>query len=356
MDLLLHLTLFVVTTTLLLFKRKSAPQLVGYFIAITLIIVVVGLRGKSVGTDTHNYYRMFWDIIFVQGSAYLDKLEPLYKLLNKSVFWCGGSPETLIFVSTLITYGFMASTIYRYSPSLPLSLATLYGVGPFFFLYSGIRQGIAIVLVFYSIKFVAQQKIIKFITTIIIAVGFHYSAIVFLPVYFLPKIHLKPIVLGIMWLISLIFIFDRNIAFLMLQEMLFFIPKTYIWAMSNPDLVGTEGNTGLGIRLIFTQLICLFLCCSYNKIETNEHKLILLFCTLGIIFSNIFFHAGFVNRIAFYFDVFLILSLPIAVHYMFKRANRAIVTFSLYCCCALFFARSLTTGLYDVLPYHTIFK
>lgn len=69
-------------------------------------------------------------------------------------------------------------------PELPLMLF-MYFFGPYIFSFSAIKQGVAIGLLMFSLTYVAQRKMLKFLFCVIIACSFHSTAIVFIPMYFL---------------------------------------------------------------------------------------------------------------------------------------------------------------------------
>ena len=47
------------------------------------------------------------------------------------------------------------------------------------------RNTISLIICFYSLKFIQEKKFKKYLLCVVIAIGFHYSAIVFLPAYFI---------------------------------------------------------------------------------------------------------------------------------------------------------------------------
>lgn len=70
------------------------------------------------------------------------------------------------------------------SPELPLILF-MYLFGPFIFAFSAIKQGVAIGIIIFSLRYVTQRKFFNFFLCMIIACSFHVTAIVFIPMFFL---------------------------------------------------------------------------------------------------------------------------------------------------------------------------
>ncbi len=54
-----------------------------------------------------------------------------------------------------------------------------------------IRQGVALSFVFMSINFLIKKRLVFFILNILVATFFHYSAIIFLPIYFINRLYIS---------------------------------------------------------------------------------------------------------------------------------------------------------------------
>ena len=113
-----------------------------------------------------------------------------------------------------------------------------------FFSFNGIRQAIAISIIFLSIKYLIENKISKTIIIILIASLFHYSAIIFLPIYMIgSKIYISK---NLLIIFTLIFLLIPNIFLInYLQNILSFLPK-YSYYLN--EIVGDRSIT-LGVVL-----------------------------------------------------------------------------------------------------------
>lgn len=350
---ILYSITFFVTTTLVIFKEKYA-QITGMFIAFLFVAIVVGLRGRSVGVDTESYYHWFHLINHDPTSNIVEKCEPLYKLLNQSVFASGGGPEIVVFICALITLCLIAYVAYRYSPSILLSLAGWYVFGTFFSMHNAVRQCVASAIIFYSIRFIIQRRLVKFLITIAIAAGFHYSALIFLPMYFLYKTNCKRVILTVSWLISLICVFMPNFLIQLLQDNRYLIPQQYVWLIFSTQV--TEFELKGGPKLMFLQFICLSLLYVYGRIKENTYRFIIFLTIIGLILNNMFIHYGVMVRLSQYFTIFITLSLPIAIQDVFKRYNRVLVSFIMYLCCMILYLRMVSVNTNAIFPYYTIFN
>ena len=97
-----------------------------------------------------------------------------------------------------MTIVLLAKSIYDHS-HLPMVTFMLVLV-PFFLLgLSQVRQGLSLAFIVYSYTFVKNRQLIPFLGILVLASGFHFSALFFLPIYFLAhkKISLKFTVISI---------------------------------------------------------------------------------------------------------------------------------------------------------------
>lgn len=155
---------------------------------IFLLILITGLR-YACGYDLDNYLIHFGEI-----NSFSDVLNSTYEigysfivLLFKNI---GLGFQTLLFVIACVAIFLKAKTMDKLSPIPILSFLIYFLV---FFIYNDftqVRHGLAIGLTFYAILFIDENKW-KYFGLILLACLFHYSAICFIPVYFIRNINLS---------------------------------------------------------------------------------------------------------------------------------------------------------------------
>ena len=92
------------------------------------------------------------------------------------------------FVMALMSISLKFTTIYKYV-AYPALGAFFYFMPLFFFEDSGqIRQGMSIAILVFSFRYIASRNLFMFLIFIYLALGFHKTAIVFIPAYWLVKI------------------------------------------------------------------------------------------------------------------------------------------------------------------------
>ena len=172
-------------------EKKSALAI--WFIAV-FMIVLVGFRG-NVGAD-YPIYRSFYSLYFptVDYSQIVDRMffrqssidiEWMYVLLNKWVFAFGGPFQTFTLVSAIITIG-VKLRIYYQNSLYPIFTVLLFFIPGFFIADSGhMRQALGMTMCLVSYQFIKSRKFWWFLLCLYVAYGFHKSAIIFLPAYWL---------------------------------------------------------------------------------------------------------------------------------------------------------------------------
>lgn len=164
------------------------------FSILTIIIpsVLAGFRDISVGTDNLVYSTWFSWISCVSNPIAAFKsisVEPGYILLNYIISRFTNNYHWICFVAELLSTGFIFAGLYYYRRIIPMWL----GMITFLFtqycnFYNIMRQGIAVAICFYAIKYAINKKIILYFIFIGIATLFHTSAIIAIPIYFLFRI------------------------------------------------------------------------------------------------------------------------------------------------------------------------
>jgi hypothetical protein len=162
-----------------------------FFSAVPLFIVLA-LRYK-VGTDYNSYSRAYATIArfgffesvppgytawLGNGFVYFCKVIALF--FGKNVIWYHA---TLAAVSLLFLY----MAIFKNSKMPLLSLFIYLCDGYYYQLFNQSRQGLAILIIFFSYKFIFENRFIPFSLTVLTASSIHPSALLFFPAFFLVK-------------------------------------------------------------------------------------------------------------------------------------------------------------------------
>ena len=158
-------------------------------IAFLLLFLTSGLRYET-AVDWVNYKRFFENVdpiysIFDNGlTGFFNEYntEPFFTLLNSLVRTFTDDVQVLFFIISLITTTLLFKSIQFFSERKYFFFSVmLYYVLIFFILdMSGIRQCIALNVIFYAVKPLSDNKLIKYYFLVILASFFHFSAFIFI--------------------------------------------------------------------------------------------------------------------------------------------------------------------------------
>jgi len=276
-----------------------------YFFSFLLLFIFLALR-YDFGNDYMAYLFMHEKIN--QGITAWGSNDILYFYLNRSVpnFFVFIVFTSLIYISVIFTliknnlkfnYYWLSILILLIDPRLLLVHS------------SAMRQTLAILIFIIAIKFTFKRSFFMYSALIILATGFHSSAIILLPFYFFltdKKINIR--ILMIFIVVFALFLYSPLYEPLMYQILEFF-PINYINYFEN------YGNNSLRSTLIqsFYTLFTLF---NINKLNNKEiifGKLYLL----GTLISIIAIKLSMIVRIVMYFNIFSIIAIPL----MFSKIN-----------------------------------
>lgn len=133
------------------------------------ISLVTHNNGDILATAGYRLYSSEWGfLLFNQAMAYIT--------LNRYVF---------ILTLTLIVYLLLYISISRYCRNYPFAVIVFMGLW-FFFTFTYLRQVMAASIGWLAVQYVIERKPLRFFLIVFIAYTFHNSAIVLVPLYFLP--------------------------------------------------------------------------------------------------------------------------------------------------------------------------
>ena len=160
-----------------------------HIVIVFVFVFVAGLRYET-GVDWLAYQNYFDEVIPLNdaftfnyfGNVFLT-LDLGYSLLNSVVKMLGGNVQVVFFVISLASTLLLIKNLKYYSNHVLTSLLVYYPFFFFIFDMSGLRQGLAIQIVLFSVKYIAERNFFKFLFYILLATSIHWTAIVLLPLY-----------------------------------------------------------------------------------------------------------------------------------------------------------------------------
>ncbi len=175
-------------------KKKTFVFLI---ISAVLLIIFSGFR-YFVGADYPIYKNLYsgfslyteyadvWKKATFQATS--EQIEWIYVLLNKILFDMGMPFYMVTFIMVLMSVSLKFTTIYQ-NLTLPVLGAMMYFMPLYFFEDTGqIRQGMGVAICVFSFKYIKERNLLMFILMMYLALGFHKSAVVFFPAYWIVRI------------------------------------------------------------------------------------------------------------------------------------------------------------------------
>ncbi len=117
---------------------------------------------------------------------------PLFRLLEYPLVHLDADVQWLYIITSAVILALVFVAIYRQSVDAPLAVFFFVVTSSYFLSLNIVSQYIAIAICLVACEFAEKNRPAAFFALVAVAIGFHTSAFVFLPVYFLNKIRLRP--------------------------------------------------------------------------------------------------------------------------------------------------------------------
>ncbi|MBR4324569.1 MAG: EpsG family protein [Bacteroidales bacterium] len=165
--------------------RLGKSQQKSIYITICLFFFILSFLRWEYGSDWAMYKRNF-DMSFINSQT---EYETLYKNIVLLIRSFTNDYSFVLFVFSCILFYFQSKAIYQIGVLPITSILVLTAIC--FVNVGYVRQTIALSLTLFSIKYIIERKKIMFVLFVLVAYGFHRSALAFLPAYFLFNVHLN---------------------------------------------------------------------------------------------------------------------------------------------------------------------
>lgn len=164
-----------------------------------LLAVFVGVSDMLGGYDRYIYGELFDNIADITRSkasyadAYILSLYPKeigYIYYNIILSYITANRYIFILLVTFTIYILYYFSIKSYCVNYPFAVMLFLGL-MFFFTFTYLRQMLGVGIGWLSLQYIYKRKLYKFLGCVLVAASFHNSAIVLLPLYFIPMKRFK---------------------------------------------------------------------------------------------------------------------------------------------------------------------
>lgn len=323
-------------------ERRNSKKAV--WLIVILFSLIAGLRAISVGIDTKTY-----DMVFSLVSR--GNVEQMYGIEESFIYICAGllhiwdNNQFLLFIFAFVTHGLILFRIWKDREFISFRWSVFsYYILFFAFSLNGMRQFVAVAIIFYATSFIRKGKYINFIISTLIASLFHASALIGL-VYLLFEIIFTKYFDAKRKMTVYLFVVIGGILGVSVMFSLLDIYSSYF----------EQQSSSIGFMMI-VKLVMLLL--SFVCIKITQNKEERYFCLsnrlyyfIGLLLNSLNYIFLYMGRIGLYFYVFE----AIYIGNLFKNKNRTIwaVLFKLgYLILLLYYLYdNITSGAQGELPY-----
>lgn len=349
----LYLLIFILFLTIYLVNKDTISKPV-FFILFMSLGLFVGISDMLGGYDRYIYGELFdsaADNIQNQGMSYKETQvsnfysnETGFGLYNALLSYITLNRYIFIFITTIIAYLLIYKSITTYCVNY--QLATILFLALFFFFsFTYLRQLLSVAIGWYAIQFVYKRNIWKFLLFVFIAFSFHNSAILLVPLYFIPIRKYSTRTIVIISICALI-IGTTGIVGGMYEN--------YTELMDDRRSLYANDESGFRIEYLIEAVVFLVLLIPFRKYipdtprEIMLYNVAIIFCIILLIFIKSI-NGG---RLGWFFAIGLISTISYLCQRMRKIPNYTLTTIIL--CFFLYFRILLAWGIM-LYPYKTFF-
>ena len=170
-----------------------------------VLLFFMACRAIEIGADTRQYVYGFRQICNIRlldlfkvrvygiGGGYELNFEYGYRLFNKLVSFISTNGQAITVANSVLIIVLLSTLIKKQSIYPFLSIWLYITLGIFQTQMNMSRNAIAILICYLAFRYIREQKLVKYLLCVLLAMTFHTSAILFLPFYWISgKLKLTP--------------------------------------------------------------------------------------------------------------------------------------------------------------------
>lgn len=319
----------------------------GVIASALVFIALTGFR-YGIGQDYFYTYVPYFDQVRLGFSPH--GMEVGYYALNWIVSRFSNDPTPVFLVCSLIFFFCTYSTILRESSCVPMSVFLLFGMSYIFIFMNAMRQMTAVSILFFSLRYIEDRKVVPFLLCVVVASLFHASSLIFCIMYWLLRIR---VTLAICCLVPLLVLLLRGP-----------ISEFMIWVIGQTSYAGyigsifDTGETG-PINALMNVIILLFSAVvpwMTKKGYSSRYNLFLICQLLCTAIALITGAIPLAQRVRWLFVLPSVLLIPDALNCIDNKGIRFLTELSIVLLYIIYIY--ITIGLWNgngVVPYQSVF-
>lgn len=348
-----YIIIFLMAVGWYVANPKSSTSTRGLIFSMSALCLLVGFSDMLGGYDRYIYGELFDETAdMVNSGIYNFRLSPVasqypkeygYQIYNLLLGMITDNRYIFIFITTCIIYCLLFQSIKRYCNNYPFAVILFLGLW-FFFSFTYLRQVMGATIAWLSVRYIINRDLKKFLLVWLVALSFHNSALVLLPMYWVPVRKFE----------------KKKVICLMITAFLLGLtggPTAIFSAYGEVDSerAGVAGKeTGFRIAYLVEAVFFLYLILSrYKEIPNKRMNIVLLNMALTFCLILLFFikneNGG---RLSWYYMIGIISTVTYLCTHTYRNRNLAGVMIIV---CFFLFNRIVSSWGMQLYPYKTFF-
>jgi len=323
-----------------------------FFLLFIMFWLISGLRYET-GGDWNNYTKLFDRIPSIDEIMFKKKynefaglpVEIGYRTLCSLVKTITNNIQVIFFIISFCNSVLLFNSVKRYIPYPIVALMVYFSTLYFLLDMMYMRQCCAVMIFLYSIRFIKKRQGLRYFICCLLAISFHYSAILLLPLYFILNQKFSSLFVVVFVVVGLVIYFLKitwvsNVAIFLVDK---FTGNPYISRLIT-YLTSSNFNIrrSVSIGFLFYFFVLFFVLLKRAEIEKSNYFNIFFNLFLINVFVNFYAAELFElsNRIKCYFLIANIGILPYIL-YSYKSKYERLSLFSIITVFSLIFGNSI---------------
>lgn len=194
---------------------QKGSKRIWYIVLMTVLhTCLCGFRYMFITGDLHKYYYMFLNSGASQwfsAELWAEGRNFGFYYFNKIIYLLsGGDFQVFLFVIAAIIHIVLGYLVYRYSPAPWFSYLVWNCMGFYLFGFNAIKQALAMAFVMLSFIGIVEKRPGLYLSMMAIAGSIHVPALVFLPIYWLSQMKIKPNIIMLYIILGIVIFVFKN--------------------------------------------------------------------------------------------------------------------------------------------------
>jgi len=277
---ILYTLLYLISIIVSVFRNKRNIKFISAII-IVLLAVFAGTRNEGLDNDYREYVRLFSLSV---SEGYQQGYEIIFYILPKLFFTLSSDSFVELTFISFAFIGVSAKVIAIKQVSINFVLSILIYIGIFYLghEFTTIRAGVASGIFLLMLQDVVKNNRKAYFVKVAIALVFHYSSLLFIPIWFILRSKLNIKYYYLILLISFVVVYI-NFNVLSLLNLEYLIPKVKVYTEIEDELELNPFNFKMLISFLYLLIFMFF----YKKGKNDEWFVLLL--KLHIISLTVFY-------------------------------------------------------------------